>query len=237
MHLTCAGTRREDIHAIATEAWSSGVRHLVALRGDPPKNPVHAPVPAGETYAYASDLVTALRAVAPFEISVAAYPECHPQALSPEADLDNLKRKADAGAHRILTQFFFDNDDFLRFRDRAVRAGIHLPMAAGMLPVYNFAQASRFAGMCGARIPDRIASLLAPLDDAPWQPQVAGHLLISQCEDLAREGVHLFHFYTLNRAPLVAAACHSLGLRLPGPEAPASKAPLQETVQPQKAFS
>ena len=209
-HLTCVGSSRDEIEAIARRYWDSGIRHLVALRGDLPEGA--GPEALGD-YRYASELVTALRRVADFELSVAAYPETHPDAAGPEADLDNLKRKVDAGATRAITQFFFDNDAFLRFRDRVAAAGISVPLVPGILPVTNVARARQFADQCGASVPDWFSRLFAGLDDDPETlTMVAATVAAEQCRRLQEEGVPGFHFYTLNRADLCVAICRLLGI-------------------------
>ena len=212
-HLTCIGATRSEILDIARTYWLGGVRHLVALRGDPPReHGAYRPHPGG--FAYASDLVAGLAAVAPFDISVAAYPEVHPEATSAQADLDNLKRKIDAGATRAITQFFYDSDVYLRFRDRCAAAGIHAPIVPGILPITRFAQVVRFAGVCGASIPRRLHERFAGLeDDEETRRLIAASVAIEQVEELRVHGVHEFHFYTLNRAELTYAICHALGLR------------------------
>jgi methylenetetrahydrofolate reductase (NADPH) len=215
-HLTCVGACREEIDEVARRYWAAGIRHIVALRGDPPEGTIRY-VPHPEGYAYAADLVAGLKRVADFDISVAAYPETHPEALSPEADLDNLKQKIDAGASRAITQFFFNVDDYLRFLDRALAAGIEVPIIPGILPVTNFAQVCRFANMCGASIPPWMAELFEGLDDDPdTRRLVAASLACEQCNALYAEGIRNFHFYTLNRAELVHAICHVLGVRPKG---------------------
>jgi methylenetetrahydrofolate reductase (NADPH) len=221
-HLTCIGASQTEILAIARGYWEQGIRHLVALRGDPPHGTREYRPHAGG-FAYASDLVAALRALAPFEISVAAYPEVHPEARSAAADLDNLKRKIDAGATRAITQFFFDGEAFLRFRDRCAAAGIAAPIVPGILPVTRFPQVVRFAQTCGATIPPWLEERFADLDeDHDTRLAVAVEVAIGQVQELARHGVREFHFYTLNRAALTYAICHALGLRpLPRP-APAA---------------
>ncbi len=229
-HLTCVAATREEIDAVARDYWDSGIRHIVALRGDPPNAPIgglpagpgagdgYAPHPGG--YAYAADLVAGLKKVADFEISVAAYPETHPTARSAGHDLDNLKQKLDAGASRAITQFFFDVDVFLRFRDRAAAAGIEVPIVPGILPVTNFAQLKRMAAGCGAAIPAWMGSHFDGLDDDPdTRRLVAASLAAEQCRRLHANGVHEFHFYTLNRADLIVAICHLLGVRAPKPAA------------------
>ncbi len=213
-HLTCVGAPREEIDAIADEYWNMGVRQIVALRGDPEGGAEADYVPHPDGYAYASDLVQGLLEKHPFELFVAAYPETHPQAVSKDADLDNLKRKVDAGGHRAITQFFFDNEIFLRFRDRVAAAQIDVELIPGILPVTNFNTLVRFAGACGASIPQSLSTLFEGLDDDPTTRQlIAAHAAVSQAEDLGREGVEDFHFYTLNRADLSFAVCHALGVR------------------------
>ena len=212
-HLTCVAATREEIDAVADDYWNAGVRHVVALRGDIPGGdaPYH-PTPGG--YGYAAELVEGLRKRHDFEISVAAYPETHPEARSPEDDLDNLKRKIDAGATRAITQFFFDNWTFLRFVDRARKAGITVPIVPGIMPVSNFTQMAKFAKMTGATIPAAFARLFDGLDaDPETRKLVAATVAAEQCQQLAQAGVTDFHFYTLNRADLTYAICHVLGLR------------------------
>lgn len=213
-HLTCVGAPREEIDAIADEYWNMGVRQIVALRGDPEGGAEADYVPHPDGYAYASDLVQGLLEKHPFELFVAAYPETHPQAVSEDADLENLKRKVDAGGHRAITQFFFDNEIFLRFRDRVAAAQIDVELIPGILPVTNFNTLVRFAGACGASIPQSLSTLFEGLDGDPTTRQlIAAHAAVSQAEDLGREGVEDFHFYTLNRADLSFAVCHALGVR------------------------
>ena len=215
-HLTCVAATCEEIDGVARDYWAAGIRHIVALRGDPPGGlgSAYAPHPGG--YAYAADLVAGLKRVADFEISVAAYPETHPAARSSGHDLDNLKAKLDAGASRAITQFFFDVDLYLRFRDRAYGAGIRVPIVPGILPVTNFAQLRRMASGCGASIPDWMAAHFDGLDDDPdTRRLVAASLAAEQCRRLHANGVHEFHFYTLNRADLIVAICHLLGVRAP----------------------
>lgn len=220
-HLTCVGAGRDEIDAIARRYWQAGIRHIVALRGDPPEGAArYQPHPGG--YAYASDLVAGLKRVADFEISVAAYPETHPEAPTPRADLENLKRKIDAGASQAITQFFFDVDHFFRFRDRAAAAGIQVPIIPGILPVTNFAQVRRFSGLCGASVPSWMGELFDGLDDDPETRRlVAASVACEQCRALSAGGVAQFHFYTLNRADLAYAICHVLGVR--PPHAPADQ--------------
>jgi len=213
-HLTCVGAPRDEIDAIADDYWSMGVRQIVALRGDPEGGAEADYQPHPNGYAYASDLVEGLLAKHPFDLFVAAYPETHPQAISADTDLDNLKRKVDAGGHRAITQFFFDNAIFLRFRDRVAAANINVELIPGILPVTNFNTLVRFADACGASIPATLKTLFEGLDEDPSTRQlIAAHAAVSQAEDLGREGVNDFHFYTLNRADLSFAVCHALGVR------------------------
>ncbi|MFO1113734.1 MAG: methylenetetrahydrofolate reductase [Rhodospirillales bacterium] len=214
-HLTCVGASRDAIDEVARHYWQAGIRHIVALRGDPPEGTAkYSPHPGG--YAYAADLVAGLKRIADFRISVAAYPETHPEAISARADLENLQRKVDAGASQAITQFFFDVDHFFRFRDRAAAAGIDVPIVPGILPVTNFAQVRRFAGLCGASVPRWMGELFDGLDgDAETRRLVAASLACDQCRALYAGGVRQFHFYTLNRADLAYAICHVLGVRPP----------------------
>ena len=214
-HLTCIGASRGEVLDIARQYWAQGIRHIVALRGDPPQGSEHY-VPHPDGFAYAADLVAGLRAVADFDISVAAYPETHPEAPSAGFDLDNLKRKLDAGASRAITQFFFDPQHFLRFRDRCAAAGIRAPIVPGILPITRFAQVRRFAERCGAQIPPWLAERFAGLEDDPdTRRLIAASVAIEQVTLLELHGVCDFHFYTLNRAELTYAICHALGLRPP----------------------
>jgi methylenetetrahydrofolate reductase (NADPH) len=212
-HLTCVGATRDEVDAVADSYWEAGVRHLVALRGDAPAGSArYAPHPGG--YPYAVDLVAGLRARHDFQVTVSAYPEGHPEAASLHADLDNLKRKIDAGATQAITQFFFDNTVYLRFVERVRRAGISIPIIPGIMPVTNFVQMRRFAAQAGATVPAALAWLFEGLeDDVETRKLVAATVAAEQCQRLAAEGVHEFHFYTLNRADLTYAICHILGLR------------------------
>lgn len=211
-HLTCISATRGEVDDVARRYWDAGIRHIVALRGDPPPGTDYAPHPGG--YAYASDLVSGLKRVADFEISVAAYPETHPQACGAEADLDNLKRKLDAGANRAITQYFFDAATYLRFLDKCLAAGITAPIVPGIMPVSNFAQAAKFSAMCGASVPDWLAHMFKGLEgDLDTRRMVAATIAAEQVRLLQANGVDEFHFYTLNRPDLTYAIAHILGVR------------------------
>ena len=212
-HLTCVGATREEIDTVARAYWDAGVRHVVALRGDPPElGQAYSPHPGG--YANAAELVAGLKSIAPFEISVAAYPETHPDSDCPESDLDNLLRKIDAGADRAITQFFFSADCFFRFRDRVAAIRPDVEVVPGILPVSNVATTRRFAGQCGAAIPDWLDRLFEGLDELPAARQLVAATIAGElCGQLYAGGVRHFHFYTLNRAELAYAICHMLGVR------------------------
>jgi methylenetetrahydrofolate reductase (NADPH) len=212
-HLTCVDATRAEIDEVARAYWEAGVRHIVALRGDPPVlGAKFAAHPDG--YRNAADLVAGLQKVAPFEISVAAYPEVHPDSTSAEADLDNLKAKLDAGATRAITQFFFSAEAYFRFRDRAAAAGINAEIVPGILPVSNVATTRRFAATCGANIPQWLDDLFEGLDELPAARRlIAATVAAEICGQLYAGGVRHFHFYTLNRAELSYAICHLLGVR------------------------
>lgn len=212
-HLTCIGADRAEIDDIAREYWDMGIRHLVALRGDPPPGSDKY-VPHQNGYAYAADLVAGLKKVADFDISVAAYPEVHPEAQNAIADLDNLRRKLDAGANRAITQFFFDVDSFLRYRDLCAAAGIESSIVPGILPITRFPQLQRFAEQCGASVPEWLCRRFDGLeDDAETRQMIAASVAIEQVRRLQAEGISEFHFYTLNRSELTFAICHALGVR------------------------
>ncbi len=212
-HLTCIGASRGEIDDIAREYWDIGVRHLVALRGDPAAD-ADGYVPHPDGYAYASDLVAGLKRVADFDISVAAFPEVHPEAPDPLFDLENLKRKLDAGASRAITQFFFDVDVFLRFRDLVAAAGIESAIVPGILPITRFPQLQQFAERCGASVPEWLHERFAGLeDDAETRQMIAASVAIEQVQRLQAEGIGEFHFYTLNRSELTYAICQALGVR------------------------
>jgi methylenetetrahydrofolate reductase (NADPH) len=212
-HLTCVAARRDEVDEIAREYWELGVRNIVALRGDPPEvGSKYQPHPEG--YRDAAELVAGLKKVAPFDISVAAYPEIHPDSSSRTFDLENLKRKVDAGADRAITQFFFSSDCFFRFRDEAAAAGIDAEIVPGILPVSNVATTRRFAQACGAAIPKWLDDLFEGLDDLPAARQlIAATVAAELAGQLYAGGVRQFHFYTLNRAELSYAICHLLGVR------------------------
>ena len=212
-HLTCVGAPRGEIDAIAKAYWDLGVRHIVALRGDSPE-PGTKYQPHAEGYRDATQLVEGLKRVAPFDISVAAYPEVHPDSSSRAFDLENLKRKVDAGANRAITQFFFSADCFFRFQDEAAAAGIDIEIVPGILPVSNVATTRRFAQSCGAGIPGWLDAMFEGLDDLPSARQlIAATVAAELCGQLYAGGVRHFHFYTLNRAELSYAICHLLGVR------------------------
>lgn len=212
-HLTSVAATRAEVDEVAHRYWQAGIRHVVALRGDPPGGgTTYRPHPGG--YTSGADLVAGLTQVAPFELSVAAYPEVHPDAKSPQADIDNLKRKIDAGAVRAITQFFFDNDVFFRFLDKVLDAGIDVPVVPGIMPVSNVSGLLRFAAMCGADVPRWVRELFDGLDEDPdTRRLVAATVAAEQCARLREQGVREFHFYTLNRAELTYAVCHMLGMR------------------------
>ena len=213
-HLTCVNATREEVDTVARAYWQAGVRHIVALRGDPPAGPGTKYEPHPNGYANAADLVAGLKRLAKFEISVAAYPEKHPESLSPAADIDNLKAKIDAGATRAITQFFFDNSAYLRFLDQARAKGITVPILPGIVPIHNFKQVASFAERTGAKMPVWMAKRFEGLDDdAATAPLIAAAVAAEQVLDLVDHGIRQFHFYTLNRADLVYAICHLLGLR------------------------
>ncbi|WP_340616482.1 methylenetetrahydrofolate reductase [Xenorhabdus entomophaga] len=206
-HLTCIDASREELRDIAHDYWQNGIRHIVALRGDLPND-------SGKPEMYGADLVELLKKEADFDISVAAYPEVHPEAKSAQADLINLKRKIDAGANRAITQFFFDVESYLRFRDRCVATGIDVEIVPGILPVSNFRQLQRFATITNVRIPSWMTRMFEGLEDDPESRNLVGaSIAMDMVKILSREGVKDFHFYTLNRAELSYAICHTLGVR------------------------
>ncbi len=221
-HLTCVGSSRDEIDAIIKDYWDLGVRHIVALRGDAPEG-VSSYAPHPEGYANSADLVAGIKAIGDFEVSVSAYPERHPDSANLESDIDMLQAKVDAGATRAITQFFFDNDLYFRYLDRVRARGIEIPVTPGFIPILNFHQVAKFAKACGTHVPGRIAKRYEGLDDDPeTRKLVAATIAAEQVSDLAVQGVKEFHFYTLNKADLVFAICHLLGLR--------AKAPAEEEV-------
>ncbi|MFZ8897660.1 MAG: methylenetetrahydrofolate reductase [NAD(P)H] [Alphaproteobacteria bacterium] len=211
-HLTCVSATSLEVDEIANDYWAMGVRHIVALRGDMPE-PGQEYQPTVNGYAYASDLVTGLKKLHDFEISVAAYPETHPEARDLATEIDNLKRKFDAGATRAITQFFFETNDFLHYRDKMAAAKLEMPVIPGILPVTNFKSMVAFAGRCGATVPKWVSQRFEGLDDdLETRSGIAAAMAVEQCKELEREGVNAFHFYTLNRAELTTAICRMLGL-------------------------
>ncbi|WP_341711345.1 methylenetetrahydrofolate reductase [NAD(P)H] [Erythrobacter sp.] len=212
-HLTCVNATREEVDEVARHYWAEGIRHIVALRGDPPDGATkYAPHPGG--YTNAVDLIAGLKKVADFEISCAAYPELHPDSPDEKADIDNLKAKFDAGATRAITQFFFDPQSFFAFRDKAAAAGINGEIVPGIMPVLSFAAVQRMSSLCGTAIPGWMEGLFEGLDDRPEARQLVSATIAAElCRRLYAGGVRQFHFYTLNRAELSYAICHMLGLR------------------------
>ncbi len=215
-HLTCVGSSKAEIDEIADRYWEEGIRHIVALRGDPAEgDETYKPHPEG--YAYAVDLVEGLKKRHDFEISVSGYPETHPDAPSAQFDIDYLKKKVDAGASRVITQYFFEAETFLRYRDKAAAAGVNVPIVPGILPVTNFKQVLKFSKACNTNVPQWMAELFAGLDDEPETRKLVAATVASElCRVLHANGVKDFHFYTLNRADLTYAFCHILGVRPKG---------------------
>lgn len=219
-HLTCVAATRDDVDNVLKDYWAAGVKHIVALRGDPPGGigDPYTPHPGG--YANAAELAAGAHKIAPFEISVGCYPEKHPDSPSVAADIDMLKRKIDAGATRAISQFFYDNDVFLRYVDRVRSAGVDIPIVPGVMPVTSFKGLRKMADLCGATVPGRLVKLFQNLDEDPGTRQlIAATVAAEQCLELAEAGVEHFHFYTLNRDDLAYALCHMLGVR---PKAQAS---------------
>lgn len=206
-HLTCIDATPQTLQKIAQDYWHNGIRHIVALRGDLPAGISHSTM-------YAVDLVSLLKKVGDFDISVAAYPEVHPEAKSAQSDLINLKKKVDAGANRAITQFFFDMESYLRFRDRCVAVGIETEIVPGILPVFNFRQLQRFATLTNVKVPNWMMTVFDGLDhDLETSKMVGAAIAMDMVKILSREGVKDFHFYTLNHAELTYATCHTLGVR------------------------
>jgi methylenetetrahydrofolate reductase (NADPH) len=228
-HLTCVDASREEVDEVVRQYWETGVRHFVALRGDGQNGVGGAYVPREDGYRNAVELVAGLKAFADFEISVAAYPEKHPESPDFATDIDLLKRKVDNGATRAITQFFFDNDVFERYVERVRRAGIYIPIVPGIVPIHDFTKVARFSNACGAKIPSWLAERFDGLEeDAQTRSHVAAAVCAEQVLDLQKRGLSDFHFYTMNRADLVYSICHILGMRAgkasaePGSEAAAA---------------
>jgi methylenetetrahydrofolate reductase (NADPH) len=213
-HLTCVGATRAEVEAVVRDYWAAGVRHIVALRGDPPGAIGGAYDPGPDAYANATELAAAIRNIAPFEVSVGLYPQIHPESPSIDHDIDVLKAKVDAGATRAITQFFFDTDGFLRFMDRVRAAGVTIPISPGIMPVSNYKGLLKMAGPCGIELPAWLGNLFDGLDaDAETRRLIACSVAAETCAKLEEEGFSDFHFYTLNRADLVYAICRVLGVR------------------------
>lgn len=211
-HLTCVNTMKDGIADIAHQLWDSGVRHIVALRGDIPD--IDAPLNYNDKsyYHYANELIAGLKALHDFEITVAAYPEKHPEAMTLDADISMLKRKCDTGAARAVTQFFFDNNSFYDFREQAVKAGITTPIIPGLLPISDFNRVCKVADTCQALIPDWLRQKFDGVQDAQDVRKIGHDLLAAQIQDLLKNGVDHLHFYTLNRSDLTLDACRATGL-------------------------
>lgn len=213
-HLTCVAASKGEVNDVIQSYWQAGVRHIVALRGDPPEGVGKTYQPYDGGYANAADLATGIKAIGDFEISVGCYPEKHPESLSMEADIEMLKAKVDAGADRAITQFCFDSDQIARYRDRVADAGMAIPIVPGIMPVASFQGLLRFAGRCGANVPQWMHDLFAGLDDdLETQKLIAANVAAEQCMQLEQHGFDQFHFYTLNRADLSYATCYMLGMR------------------------
>lgn len=213
-HLTCVAATKDEIDAVLRDYWAAGVKHIVALRGDPPggAGEPYTPHPGG--YANAAELAAGAKKIAPFEISVGCYPEKHPDSASISADIDMLKRKIDAGATRAITQFFYDNAVYLRFMERVRKEGIDIPIAPGIMPITNFAGLRKMSDVCGTTVPGRLVKLFQNLDEDPVTRRlISATVAAEQCLDLAEHGVSNFHFYTLNRDEMAFALCHMLGVR------------------------
>lgn len=218
-HLTCVGASRTEVDEIVRDYWNLGVRHLVALRGDPLEGIGTRYTPHNNGYPYASDLVAGIKKIADFDISVSGYPEKHPESGSWQSEIDNLKRKVDAGADRIITQYFFDNDLFDDYLDRIAAAGINIPVVPGILPIHNFEQTMVFSAKCGTSIPQWLARRFAGLHNDPETRKLVGvSIACEQVMDLVDRGINDFHFYTMNRADLTYAICHMLGMGQDAPE-------------------
>lgn len=213
-HLTCVGSTRDEVHRVVGDLSAVGVRHFVALRGDPQGGIGNRYQPPADGYANAAELTAGLAGLGDYEISVSSYPEKHPESADTAADIDMLKRKVDAGASRALTQFFFDNDVFERYLERVRAAGITIPIVPGILPIQNLAQVKKFAGLCGASVPDFVERALAPFDDQPEErAKRSAELASRQVADLIGRGIGEFHFYTMNRPQLISAVLEQAGFR------------------------
>lgn len=213
-HLTCVGATKEQIDEVIQDYWDAGVRHIVALRGDPPggAGEKYEPFPGG--YATSVELIEGIKKIGDFEISVSAYPEKHPDSPSTEADIDMLKAKVDAGATRAITQFFFDNEHYFRYMDLVRARGIDIPITPGIVPIPNISQIAKFAAACGTDVPKWLVQRFDGLeDDFDTRRLVAAAIAVEQVMELVDKGVTNFHFYTMNRADLVYAICHILGMR------------------------
>ncbi len=220
-HLTCVAATKDDVDSVVRAYWEAGVRHIVALRGDPPAGAgaAYAPHPGG--YLNAADLTAGIKRIADFQVSVSAYPEKHPDSPTVQADLDMLAAKVDAGASQAITQFFFDTDSYWRYLDRVRARGITIPIIPGLIPIHNFKQVASFASRCGASVPAALASRFDGLgDDLETTQLIAATVAAEQVQALTAGGVDEIHFYTLNRSALVYAICHMLGLRPPASAAP-----------------
>ena len=213
-HLTCVSATREEVDAVVRDYWDIGVRHIVALRGDPPAGAGAAYVPHPGGYENSADLTAGIKRIGDFEVTVTAYPEKHPDSPTTDADLDMLAAKVDAGATRAITQFFFNNDDYWRYIDKVRARGLSIPVIPGLIPIHNFKQVSSFAKRTGAFVPNRLAARFEGLEEDPETTAlIAAAVAAEQVRDLTAGGVSEFHFYTLNRAKLVYAICHMLGIR------------------------
>ena len=213
-HLTCVGATKTETDEVVKEYWDAGVRHIVALRGDPVTGPGTKYVPHPGGYEGSPELIAGIKKAGNFEISVSAYPEKHPDSADADAEIDLLKRKVDAGATRAITQFFFGNDLYFGYLDRVRSRGIEIPIVPGIIPVLNFAQVKKFADVCGTHVPKALADRFAGLESDPeTRKLVAATVAAEQVNDLRQRGVNEFHFYTLNRSELVYAICHLLGIR------------------------
>ena len=218
-HLTCVEASRAEVDEVISDYWASGIRHIVALRGDPPGQIGGAYVPRADGYANATELTAGIRAIAPFEVSVGLYPHVHPESPSIAHDIDVLKAKIDAGATRAITQFFYDVDSFLRFMDKVRKAGVTIPISPGIMPVSNYAGLKKMSGPIGIDLPAWLGNLFEGLDkDAETRRLIAASVAAEMCARLAEEGFSDFHFYTLNRADLTYAICRVLGVREAPPE-------------------